>query len=109
MENLKSQIWAFYWSFVVDQKREEAGHKIDKQTKYHMIFRGNPGTGKTKMGRMMAKLMKKLGVIQQESLKVLIQSVTQGAVAEHLCAGSAETGLSSNTCLSNRRQDQNSD
>ena len=78
LEKLKSQIRGFYRSVALDQKRIEAGHAISKGgSQYHMIFRGNPGTGKTTMGRMMASLMNKLGVIPEPSLKVLTLSFGQ--------------------------------
>ena len=75
LEKLKSQIRGFYRSVALDQKRIEAGHAISKGSQYHMIFRGNPGTGKTTMGRMMASLMNKLGVIPEPSLKVRYPSL----------------------------------
>ena len=62
LETLKQQLWAFYLSLSLDAARREAGHAIGKQSKFHMIFRGNPGTGKTTMGRLMARLLFRLEI-----------------------------------------------
>merc|ERR1712232_955126 len=35
----------------------------------HMVFRGNPGTGKTSMGRLMAKLLCRVGLLPSAELR----------------------------------------
>jgi hypothetical protein len=41
--------------------RRKQGFSVGGVSKYHMIFVGNPGTGKTTLGRLLAQLLKKGG------------------------------------------------
>jgi len=65
LETLKEQIQTFYRSVVLDRKRRQQGAAIQGNAQaIHMIFQGNPGTGKTSVARIMAKLLAKIGVIE---------------------------------------------
>eukprot|EP00606_Chrysophyceae_sp_TOSAG23-5_P001390 GSChrysophyteH2.ASY1.ANO1.1317.1 assembled CDS len=70
LDSLKQQVRKFHRSIELDQQRRKAGllnHKKSSE-KYHMIFQGNPGTGKTTMGRLIATLMKKIGILPSDLL-----------------------------------------
>ncbi|TFE02848.1 AAA family ATPase [Jeotgalibacillus salarius] len=54
------------WS-VINRKREEFGLKTERQS-HHMLFYGNPGTGKTTAARVMANLLKELKILEKGQL-----------------------------------------
>lgn len=62
MEQVKETIFEIYALLQISQYRSEAGLACTSQV-YHMIFRGNPGTGKTTVARLIAKLFRTMGVL----------------------------------------------
>lgn len=67
MENVKSLIYEIYALLYISRMRTEAG-LIGGTQMYHMIFKGNPGTGKTTIARIVAKLFQKMGVLSKGHL-----------------------------------------
>ncbi len=67
MDNVKSLIYEIYALLHVAGLRAGAGLAQGAHV-YHMIFRGNPGTGKTTIARIVAKLFQKMGVLQKGHL-----------------------------------------
>ena len=70
MEELKDQLRALRREVVLDQKRRKAGRDIPQVglANYHMVFKGNPGTGKTTVGRLIASMLHSAGVMQTNKL-----------------------------------------
>ncbi|KGP92942.1 stage V sporulation protein K [Pontibacillus chungwhensis BH030062] len=62
LDHLKSTVKEIYASIYVNQKREEAGLKPSKQV-LHMLFKGNPGTGKTTVARKISELFHEMNVL----------------------------------------------
>lgn len=64
MKRLIKEIYA--WIFI-NKKREEHGLKAGKQA-LHMMFKGNPGTGKTTVARLVGKLFFQMNVLTKGHL-----------------------------------------
>ncbi|MED3573306.1 stage V sporulation protein K [Cytobacillus praedii] len=67
MEEMKRMIKEIYAWIYVNKKREESGLKAGKQA-LHMMFKGNPGTGKTTVARLIGKLFQKMNVLSKGHL-----------------------------------------
>ncbi|MEH7014495.1 stage V sporulation protein K [Neobacillus niacini] len=67
MEEMKRMIKEIYAWIFVNKKREELGMKARKQA-LHMMFKGNPGTGKTTVARLIGKLFLKMNVLSKGHL-----------------------------------------
>lgn len=62
--SLKETVKEIYASIYVNQKRQEAGLKPSKQV-LHMLFKGNPGTGKTTVARKLSELFYDMNVLSK--------------------------------------------
>lgn len=64
LNDLKTSIKEIYASILINEKRKEQGLKSAKQV-LHMLFKGNPGTGKTTVARKLAKLYHDMNVLSK--------------------------------------------
>lgn len=67
MDEMKKMIKEIYAWIYINKKRELAGLKTGKQA-LHMMFKGNPGTGKTTVARLIGKLFQKMNVLTKGHL-----------------------------------------
>ena len=67
MDNIKESIKKFYNFVKYRQAAKEQGIEIE-DTNLHMIFTGNPGTGKTSIARIIAKALYNIGIIKKNKL-----------------------------------------
>lgn len=67
LDEVKKYIYSLRDFIQLSKRRKAQGLKVD-EISMHMIFTGNPGTGKTTMARLMAKYLKALGVLKNGQL-----------------------------------------
>jgi stage V sporulation protein K len=67
LDNIKELVFEIYALLQIAQMRAEAGLASGGQA-YHMVFKGNPGTGKTTVARIVAKLFQRMGVLTKGHL-----------------------------------------
>merc|ERR1740129_1154020 len=68
---LKEKLLAFCRGAILDKKRLEVARREGRHFKpskpRHMIFRGNPGSGKTTIAKIVADILFKLGLLKRDS------------------------------------------
>ncbi|WP_051287470.1 AAA family ATPase [Paenibacillus taiwanensis] len=67
LDEVKQIVFEIYAMLRVQKIRQAEGLQANSQV-YHMIFSGNPGTGKTTVARIVAKMFHQLGVISKGHL-----------------------------------------
>lgn len=67
LQKVKQQVNAWVDQIQAFKKREERGFAVPDVT-YHMVFSGNPGTGKTTVARIMAEIYCALGIVSEGHL-----------------------------------------
>ncbi len=64
LEQVKEEVRTLANFVKVQKQREAQGLKIPKMS-YHLVFTGSPGTGKTTVARIVARIYKDLGVLKK--------------------------------------------
>lgn len=67
LEHVKEDVKSLMNFIRVSQMRQERGMKVPSIS-YHLVFTGNPGTGKTTVARLVAQLYYQMGILQEGQL-----------------------------------------
>ena len=62
LSEVKDYVLSLEQNYIIQRLREARGMKADVPT-MHMIFTGNPGTGKTTIARLVSRYLKAMGVL----------------------------------------------
>jgi len=85
--NVKGFVKELMNTVEIQSRRKQSGQE-DIPLTLHMIFSGNPGTGKTTVARMVGKLLKSMGILSKGQL---IETARQDLVGEYLGSTAPKT------------------
>lgn len=80
LSNVKKEIHDMVNLLLVQQMREKQGLKVPEVSR-HLVFYGNPGTGKTTIARKIATIYKSLGILEKGQL---VETDRSGLVAGYV-------------------------
>lgn len=81
-DEVKDYVLSLEQNYVIQRLRESRGMKADVPT-MHMIFTGNPGTGKTTIARLVARYLKAMGVLSGGQLIEVTRADLVGKYVGH--------------------------
>lgn len=65
---VKEQVKDFLDFKLYNKKQQQFGMPVNNMKSNHMVFMGNPGTGKTTVARIMAQILKAIGIVSKGQL-----------------------------------------
>lgn len=68
LESVKDHLRSLYATLFVNRARAQLGISEDERQTLHMVFMGNPGTGKTTMARIVANLLHEMEILPTNKL-----------------------------------------
>ena len=91
LENVKREVCTLANFVKVQKMRKAQGLKTPKMS-YHLVFTGSPGTGKTTVARIVARIYKDLGVLKKGHT---VETDRSGLVAEYM----GQTAMKTNAII----------
>jgi TPR repeat protein/AAA+ superfamily predicted ATPase len=85
---VKKQVQRLFDFVHMQREREKAGHKVATGFSQHLVFTGNPGTGKTAVSRIVADVYYSLGIIAS---KHIVEVDRAGLVAGYVGQSAIKT------------------
>ncbi len=80
LDNVKQEVRSLANFVKLQKQRKEKGMKTPKLS-YHLVFTGSPGTGKTTVARIVARIYKDLGILKKGHT---VETDRSGLVAEYV-------------------------
>ena len=80
LENVKQEVKSLANFVKLQKQRQQKGLKTPKLS-YHLVFTGSPGTGKTTVARIVARIYKDLGILKKGHT---VETDRSGLVAEYV-------------------------
>lgn len=80
LSSVRQQLLGFV-AYILDRKKRSLRGGPEESPRLHLAFVGNPGTGKTSVARIYARLLHQLGLVATDSF---IETDKAGLIAEHV-------------------------
>lgn len=80
LQGVKNEIQSLINLIKIQDARKNQGLKTNSLN-YHLVFTGNPGTGKTTVARIVSKIYKELGILKKGHL---VETDRSGLIAEYV-------------------------
>lgn len=88
LEGVKAEVKRLVNLVKINEARRKQGMKVPPMT-YHMVFTGNPGTGKTTVARLVARIFRSLGIVEKGQL---VETDRSGLVGRYAGETAVKTG-----------------